>query len=252
MLAGAAGPRGGRELGVIGGRSAGYGRDSLARPGVDRRPFRRFPAQAPPHVDATPTSAPDVGERLAALGPRLRLLLCHLAGRAVRARAELDDLAQEVFLRAVASPGGLPEHEPGEGALWRYLSRLARNTVVDVARSIRAAKRAGRTLPLARSDWSRGPRASQILAETAGPATRAVAGETSRRLAARFQALAPEHRRVIGLRQFEGLSARETARRMGRSESAVHSLYRRALAAWGAGGPDPEEARDRRDESGPP
>ena len=36
---------------------------------------------------------------------------------------------------------------------------------------------------------------------------------------------------MIGLRQFEGLSARATAQRMGRSETAVHSLYRRALAA---------------------
>jgi len=160
-------------------------------------------------------------------------LLCHLAGRAVRTRIEIDDLVQEVFLRAVTSADSLPAAEPGDAPLWRYLARLARNTVIDAARSIRALKRSGNTLPLARSDWSRaGPSASQILAETAGPYTRLVAGETSRLLQERFQALAPEHRRVIGLRQFEGLSARETATRMGRSETAVHSLYRRALAAW--------------------
>ena len=47
-----------------------------------------------------------------------------------------------------------------------------------------------------------------------------------------FLELDPEHRRVIGARQFEGLSAAETARRMARSETAVHSLYRRALLAW--------------------
>ena len=47
-----------------------------------------------------------------------------------------------------------------------------------------------------------------------------------------FLRLLPEHRRVLGLRQFEGLDARSTAQRMGRSETAVHSLYRRALAAW--------------------
>jgi len=40
---------------------------------------------------------------------------------------------------------------------------------------------------------------------------------------------------VIGLRQFEGLSAAAAGRRMGRSEAAVHSLYRRALLAWEAG-----------------
>ncbi len=49
---------------------------------------------------------------------------------------------------------------------------------------------------------------------------------------AAFGTLTPEHRRVLGLRRFEGLSAAETAARMGRSETAVHSLFRRALVAW--------------------
>jgi DNA-directed RNA polymerase specialized sigma24 family protein len=51
-------------------------------------------------------------------------------------------------------------------------------------------------------------------------------------LEASFAELSGEHRRVLGLRQFAGLSARETGARMGRSESAIHSLYRRALEAW--------------------
>jgi DNA-directed RNA polymerase specialized sigma24 family protein len=37
---------------------------------------------------------------------------------------------------------------------------------------------------------------------------------------------------VIGLRQLEGLTAAEAGLRLGRSEVAVHSLYRRALEAW--------------------
>ena len=68
-----------------------------------------------------------------------------------------------------------------------------------------------------------------------------------------YHALAPDHRRVLGLRQFEGLSAAETGARMGRSEAAVHSLYRRALVAWEAaaeknsGGRDEAEAAPRPD-----
>jgi DNA-directed RNA polymerase specialized sigma24 family protein len=209
-------------------------------------------------------SESSLGPRLAAQERRLRLLLAHLAGRAVRARVELDDLVQEVHLRALASPRGLPprasdEPTPGTGdsgdagdtaaagarddpALWRLLAHLARHVVIDVARALRAAKRGGAAGHLERSSWSRAP------ADPApGPHTAAAAAETSRRLARAFLALPAEHRRVLGLRQFEGLSARAAAARMGRSETAVHSLYRRALLAWEAAlaGADPES----RDES---
>jgi DNA-directed RNA polymerase specialized sigma24 family protein len=57
-------------------------------------------------------------------------------------------------------------------------------------------------------------------------------GETSQELLRAFLRLTPEHRRVIGLRQLEGLPAAQAARRLGRSETAVHSLFRRALQAW--------------------
>ena len=182
---------------------------------------------------------PCTGERLSGQERRLRLLCAHLAGRAVRARVELDDLLQEVFLRALAPPAALPPWEPGEGALGRYLAQLARHAVIDVARALRAKKRAGREEPLQRSAWSQAP-----TARGPGPHTAAVAGETSRGLAAAFLALAPEHRRVLGLRQFEGLSAEDAGRRMGRSASAVHSLYRRALAAWQEALAENPSARD--------
>jgi RNA polymerase sigma-70 factor, ECF subfamily len=192
-----------------------------------------------------PRAALPPGERLAAEERRLRLFLAHLAGRAVRARVELDDLVQEVFLRALAGPGALPAYEEGEGALWGFLARLARHVVIDAARALRARKRDAREQPLARSDWSR----AGALADAApGPHTAAAAHETSRALAAAFLALAPEHRRVLGLRQFEGLDAAETGRRMGRSPAAVHSLYRRALEAWEQA---LERKRNARDESAP-
>lgn len=177
-----------------------------------------------------PQRSTRTGDRLAGCEGRLRLLLAHLAGRAVRSRVELDDLLQEVYLRALAHPERLPEEEEGDVALRRYLTRIARHTVIDVARAIRAAKRSGGEERLERTAWSRV--GLDPAAQTAGPATRVVAGESLGRLLSRFEALSAEHRRVIGLRQFEGLSARDTARRMGRSETAIHSLYRRALEAW--------------------
>lgn len=180
----------------------------------------------------------ELGDRLAAEAQRLRLLLEHLAGRAVRARVETEDLLQEVFLRALTSPEQVPAAEAGELALRRWLNAVARHAVVDVARALRASKRDGGEVRLARSDWSvvgRGTpavRASALAADTPGPGTRVAGAEEGRRLAAAFRRLAPDHRRVLGLRQFEGLPAADAARRMGRSETAVHSLYRRALEAW--------------------
>ena len=173
------------------------------------------------------------GERLLNHAGRLRLLVLHLAGAAIRARVDPEDVVQEIYLRAMTSPSGLPEpgSDGGEGPLWAFLARVARNTVVDVARAIRGARRAGRVQPLERDEWSR-LGAAEPAARTAGPATRVAAAETQAELEAAFDRLTPDHRRVIGLRQLEGLSAAETGRRMGRSESAVHSLYRRALEAW--------------------
>ena len=66
----------------------------------------------------------------------MRLVLAHLAGSAVRRRIEIDDLLQEVYLRALTASGGLPAPEPGEGALRRFLNRIARHVVIDAAREI--------------------------------------------------------------------------------------------------------------------
>lgn len=183
-------------------------------------------------MSAEPHADPDPGARLSACEGRLRLLLLHLSGPAVRARVECDDLVQEVFLRALAHPEHLATL-PDERALFGHLATLARRTVVDVVRAARALKRSGREEPLMRSDWSHtGLGTERLRARTPGPTTRLEGREVTDRLTAAFLALTPEHRRVIGLRQFEGLSAAQAAVRMGRSETAVHSLYRRALEAW--------------------
>jgi RNA polymerase sigma factor (sigma-70 family) len=155
------------------------------------------------------------------------------AGRAVRRRIEVDDLVQEVLVRALGHPGGLPPVEEGEQSLWRFLVTIARHVVIDAARAIRARKRDGTLERLTRGDWSRGSvRESRVEGREPGASTVARLGEEAARLRAAFERLTPEHRRVIGLRQFEGLSAREAAERLGRGETAVHSLYRRALEAW--------------------
>ena len=178
----------------------------------------------------------DLGERLSDQASWLTYLLSHLAGRAIRRRLALEDLVQDVYLRAIIAREHVPPPEDGEPALRRYLAVVARRAVLDAARALRAAKRSGQVVTLARSDGSASgdPLAEAALAAT-GAVTAVVAREQRSTMLAAFEALVPEHRRVIGHRQFEGLSAAETATRMGRSETAVHSLYRRALEAWDRG-----------------
>lgn len=198
-------------------------------------------------ADMRHDSPQDTGTRLMAQSDWLALLFLHLTGPAVRARVEIDDLVQETLLRAVAAPGGVPglEHgaEPGvetdttplhrEAPLRRWLTHIARNVVMDVLRKMRAQKRAGREVRLVRADWSAtGLGDGRLTAGGPGPATRVSVADQHRSVMAAFERLSPEHRRVLGLRQFEGLDARQAGVRMGRSETAVHSLYRRALVAW--------------------
>jgi len=166
--------------------------------------------------------------RVASCAPRLRLLFAHLVGPRLRGHVELDDLVQETLLRALGSARRPPLDE-----LAPWLNALARHVAVDAARALRARRHGAGALRLERADWSNvGLRESDIVAAGAGVATRAAGDEEQRRLMEAFCRLSNEHRRVIGLRQFEGLSAALVAQRLARSESAVHSLYRRALEAW--------------------
>ncbi len=178
----------------------------------------------------------EIGDRIVAQGRWLRLLLMHLAGRSVRAAVELEDLVQEVYVRAIAHQASLPPEEPKDLPLRRFLAKLARSTVVDAVHAIRARKRVGgvRPLRLSRSDWSSTGLLESLVAGVApGPATEVAEWDEQRRLLAAWEQLAPDQRRVLGLRQFSGLTAAETALRMGRSEDDASSLYRRALDAWG-------------------
>lgn len=174
-----------------------------------------------------------LGGRLAEQAGWLLLLLAHLAGRRVRQRVATEDLVQEVFLRAVIAAEHVPPADLGPPALRRFLTVLARRAVLDLARALRTARRDGREVRLVHADASAsGVRADDLALSASGPATAAAMAEARSRTQRAFESLSPTYRRVIGLRQLQGLSAAETGRRMGRSAAAVHSLYRRALTAW--------------------
>ena len=180
-------------------------------------------------IDPAPDS---LAIELTLLSGRLELLIAHLASPAVRRRIGVEDLTQDTILELLssASASALRGEE-----LWRYARSVARSTVIDAARRLRHAPRRAASLAGPGSALGSTGAGSVLSAQPAhgpGPGTLAAGHEDHARLRAAFDALPPEQRRVVGLRRFEGLSAAEAAARMGRTETAVHSLFRRALAAW--------------------
>jgi len=127
-------------------------------------------------------------------------------------QAEAEDLAGDVFLRAVKSLGSFRGTQE-QMRFWVF--RVAHNIVVDHYR--KKSKR--QTVPLDPSEVSRSPNVEDIV-------------ETNLQIAALSQALdqlTPAQREVIGLRFFAGLSSEEAGRVMGKSGGAVREMQRSAV-----------------------
>lgn len=189
----------------------------------------------------------DRTDRVAALLGRIELLVAHLAGSALRRRIDAEDLVADVAVKLLESPrvAALTDDE-----LWPYARSVTRSVVVDAARRARHGPR--RMSSLAGGEESSSApsgRGASLVGNGRGPASLAAGREGARTWLEAFQRLTPEHRRVLGLRRFEGLSAREAAERMGRSEAAVHSLFRRALEAWSVEAEGNRKSRGESDEA---
>lgn len=149
-------------------------------------------------------------------------------GDRLRRCLESEDVLQSAALEAFKA---LPRFEyRGAGSLRAYLHRIVLNTIRDRADHFAAKKRAG-AVPLTES-------VAEGLAET-GPvyhdAPRFLALERA------MLELPMDMREVIVLRRVQGLSSKEAATQMGRSDEATRKLYSRAMArlamALGKGAP---------------
>ena len=175
-----------------------------------------------------------MSQALGRLGGRLELLVNHLAGEALAKRVDPADLTQETLLRLLRSEATPRAAAESDAALWAFARTMARRVVIDAARSVRSDPRRFSSLQPDLQADSQGSAGPEFSRPGPGPATLAGEFENLATWTRAYRRLPPEHRRVLGLRRFEGLSAAETATRMGRTETAVHSLFRRALAAWEA------------------
>ena len=153
-----------------------------------------------------------------------------LAYRLTGSAEDAEDVVQEAFVRLVAQPPEVPQHETG-----RWLARVATNLGIDALRRRRRRAYAGPWLPtpvedpdpdgpLGRPSESPDPEARYGLAESATYA-----------FLLALEALSPRQRAVLLLRDVVGHSAREAAEVIGASEGSVRVLHlraRRALADY--------------------
>ena len=128
--------------------------------------------------------------------------------------SDAEDLTQLVFVKALEA---LPRYEARGIPFGGWLFRLARNAIIDQART----KRDHLSLV-----W-----ASTRVSEEASPETMATLRDDIDRVAAALEDLTDDQREVIELRFFAGLSVAEAAEAMDRQEGTIRGLQFRAIAA---------------------
>jgi RNA polymerase sigma-70 factor (ECF subfamily) len=175
-----------------------------------------------------------------ALGALLELYRDYLRGRA-GARIGLNlqgvvnpsDMVQQTFLEAYQD---FRRFEGSTEAQWRaWLRRiLAHNLANFVEKHVRARKRdRRRQVSLDRRFVApEGPVAYHdpaVPSAQSSPSAQSQRREAAAELARKLAQLPEDHREVLVLRNYEGLSFEEVARHMGRTSGAVRVLWVRAL-----------------------
>ena len=140
-------------------------------------------------------------------------------GPNLRVRMDPEDILQEVAIEAVNSWRTLSD-EANAGA-WlvtlarRKIARILRDQLGVAARDPRREHAIKTELPVAD--------------RRSGPVTHADRKDRLELLEQALERLSDDHREVILLMKIEGLSGKEVAERMERSENATHLLLSRAL-----------------------
>jgi len=161
----------------------------------------------------------------------LTLLIRVQLGRRIQAKLDVLDVVQEVALEVHRRVGGFRGASEGEFLAW--LRQILGGVLANQIRRYFGAKRRDVRLECdLYEDLDRSSRAmiDPIAASQSSPSAQASRREQAVLLADALDALAPDYREVIILRQLEGLSFPEVSRRMGRSLDSVKNLWARALA----------------------
>ncbi|MDI6831703.1 MAG: RNA polymerase sigma factor [Actinomycetota bacterium] len=131
-----------------------------------------------------------------------------------------EDLSQEVFFRFLRSDRPLESEDHARNSLFR----IAQNLLIDFFRKHNGSVRVD---AFARDDLL-AERDLYLVAEEADPEESLISDETSQDVLSALSRLPSHYAQAIRLKEYDGLSYREIAARMGVSEKSVESLLYRA------------------------
>lgn len=179
-------------------------------------------------VKAGQESAMDV-LLVASFAPLRSAITYQLSDSLRKAQLEPEDVIQEVYSAAWT---GLPSGDfDGFDAFLGWLRQIAENKLIDLHRAMQADKRDVRRRAPAWGVQS-GTYVNlldQVNSPMSTPSQGAARSEAVAILMVKMQQLPEDYRKVIHWRLIKNLPVAEVARRLNRTESAVHMLCHRAM-----------------------
>jgi len=154
---------------------------------------------------------------------RLKVLVHFKLSPRWRERGEVEDVVQEVCLRAFRDVDRFTYRTPGSFLSW--LSAIADHVIADGTRYRSRECRAGEEVPFRSESNPLGPEP----ADSRTPSRLLREQEAVDRLLERLSRLPEDYRQAILLARIEGLSTAEVAERMGKSREQVALLVYRAV-----------------------
>jgi RNA polymerase sigma-70 factor (ECF subfamily) len=152
-------------------------------------------------------------------------------GRRLQGKVDPSDLVQEAFLEAHRDFGQFQGQTEAELLAW--LRRVLATSLADQVRRYRGTKRRDPRLERRLADEldqsSRGLQRG-LVAPASSPSERAARREEAVRLAEALEHLPADHRDVLLLRHFQGLTFPAIAHRLNKSLDSVKNIWLRGLA----------------------
>ena len=148
----------------------------------------------------------------------------------IQATVDVDDVIQKVFAQVIRDIADF-EMRP-DATFLGWLKAIANNRIRDAIRAQRRVKRGGNLRRVYGKGDSDSPLLNDLVNEYAAtshtPSREMARREAVQAIQVAMATLSDDHRRVVQLRYFDGLTIEETARTVGKTTGAVRGLLDRA------------------------